>query len=62
MQTHIPDCSKSLHNSSYLSGLYIIGSSPFTFPAEEGVTRVKVLPDPAKCRGTRRPYVFELAD
>ena len=43
------------------SGLYI-GISPFTFPAEEGVTRVKVLPDPDKCRGTCRPYVFELAD
>ena len=40
--------------------VHIAGSSPFTFPAEEGVTRVKVLPDPNKCRGTRKPYVFHL--
>jgi hypothetical protein len=35
-------------------------SSPYTFPATDGVTRVKVLPDPEKCRGMRSPYVFKL--
>ena len=46
----------------HFSAFHYVGSSPFTLPAEEGVTRVKVLPDPDKCRGTRRPYAFELAD
>ncbi|CAI8005292.1 Furin-like protease 2, partial [Geodia barretti] len=35
-------------------------SSPYTFSAEDGVTRVKVLPDPEKCRGMRSPFVFRL--
>ena len=47
-------------NVSVLSFLPLSGSSPYTFAAEEGVTRVKVFPDPEKCRGIRRPYVFRL--
>ena len=37
-----------------------LGSSPYTFVAGDGVTRVKVLPNPSTCEGRRRPLVFRL--
>jgi hypothetical protein len=35
-------------------------SSPYTVVAGDGVTRVKVLPNPATCEGRRRPLVFRM--
>ena len=56
MTVHFQSVYESFHS------LYT-GSSPYTYNIEYGVpsvTRVKVVPDPKKCRGRRRPLVFTL--